>query len=67
MLQQPGDYLLQHKKDDRNFMVYQSSPVPTDVDLRNRGKIPLLSKTEKSFIPAWSAIEHQIPWTFPPK
>lgn len=67
MLSSPGNYLLQHKKDDRNFLIFQSSQVPGDVDLLNRRKIPILSKTEKSFIPAWSAIENQIPWTFPPK
>ncbi|KAI9360540.1 hypothetical protein BD770DRAFT_38425 [Pilaira anomala] len=65
-LLEPGHYLLQHKKDDHNFLIFQGTDTLSDLDLLSKKKLPILSKSDKSFIPAWSAIENQIPWTFQP-
>ncbi|KAI8049990.1 hypothetical protein BDF21DRAFT_351199 [Thamnidium elegans] len=67
MLLTPGNYLLQHKKDDRNFLIFQAAEKASDLDLSLKKINPTLIKSEKSYIPAWSAIENQIPWTFSPK
>lgn len=67
MLLAPGNYILQHKKDDRNFLIFQASEKASDMDLSLKKINPTLIKSEKSYIPAWSAIENQIPWTFAPK
>lgn len=69
MLLVPGKYILQHKKDDRNFLIYQEGGKDLDLNRKFSIKTPRLSQPviQKLYIPAWSSSnEDQIPWTFPP-
>ncbi|KAL9542477.1 hypothetical protein MBANPS3_008593 [Mucor bainieri] len=71
----PGNYILQHKPGDRNFIIYQGTDkmesASTGIDLYSKygsSTIPTTSNPEAAFVPAWNMKEsssEQIPWTFP--
>lgn len=71
----PGNYILQHKAGDRNFIIYQGTDkmesASTGIDLYSKyssSTLPATSSPELAFVPAWNMEEsspEQIPWTFP--
>ncbi|KAL0139087.1 hypothetical protein V8B55DRAFT_1520595 [Mucor lusitanicus] len=73
----PGNYILQHKPGDRNFIIYQSTEklesASAGIDLHSKYEssaplLPATSNPELAFVPAWNMEEsssEQIPWTFP--
>lgn len=71
----PGNYILQHKPGDRNFIVYQGTnemeSASTSIDLYSKygsSTLPATSNPELAYVPAWNMQEsssEQIPWTFP--
>ncbi|KAK4516179.1 Fructose-2,6-bisphosphatase [Mucor velutinosus] len=71
----PGNYILQHKPGDRNYIIYQGTDkmesTSTGIDLYSKyesSTLPATSNPELAFVPAWNMEEsssEQIPWTFP--
>ncbi|GAN05948.1 hypothetical protein MAM1_0106c05424 [Mucor ambiguus] len=71
----PGNYILQHKPGDRNFIIYQGTDkmesTSTGIDLYSKydsSILPATSNPELAFVPAWNmkgSSSEQIPWTFP--